>query len=338
MSLKKRLEILSAGLGQEASAAQAPEAGRRPRTTPGQLMAFREHVLQADEQVADLRKRLEQFEGATPAQRLDPHRIRSSAYANRHPDQFKTAAYETLKRDIGATQGNVEAILVRPVADSDIHDFEVVFGHRRHRACLDLGFPVLALISEVSDAELWMAMFAENLDRENLSPYETGLMYRNALARRLFASQDDLAAKVGRSKGHISQALQVADLPAEVLDAFGSPIQIQYRWAMELQKLLARDRQAVLERAQALQGERRGGQPAPKASEIYEALVRAPRARRTEIRLAGKVAAAITQRPGGLSVVFAKGSVPAARVAELKRVLAGFLAAGEAAGADEDSP
>ncbi|HSG95110.1 MAG TPA: ParB N-terminal domain-containing protein, partial [Afifellaceae bacterium] len=166
MSLKKRLESLSAGLGQEASTAQPPESARRPRTTPGQLMAFREHVLQADEQVADLRKRLELFEGATPAQRLDPKRIRPSEFANRHPDQFKTAAYETLKRDIAGTEGNVEAILVRPIAGNQAHDYEVVFGHRRHRACLELGIPVLALISEVSDAELWIAMFAENLDRE----------------------------------------------------------------------------------------------------------------------------------------------------------------------------
>jgi len=337
MSLKKRFETLSAGLGQEASAVQPAEQGRKPRTAPGQLMAFREHVLQADEQVADLRKRLEQFEGATPAQRLDPRRVRPSEYANRHPDQFKTAAYETLKRDIAATEGNVEAILVRPIPGNEVHDYEVVFGHRRHRACLDLGIPVLALIREVTDTQLWVAMFAENLDRENLSPYETGVMYRNALSRRLFASQDELAAKIGRSKGHISQAMQVAGLPADVLGAFDSPIHIQYRWAIELQKLLAKDRQEVIERVESLRGARDAGR-SMKPSEVYEALVRAPKAKRTEIRVAGKVAAAITQRPGGLSVVFSRGSVPPARVAELKRVLAGFLAAGEGAGADEDSP
>ncbi|MBK7616962.1 MAG: ParB N-terminal domain-containing protein [Burkholderiales bacterium] len=70
-------------------------------------------------------------------QLLDPTLVASSKWANRAPESYSGLPYESLKRDIEECGGNVQPIKVRGTADR----YEIVFGHRRHRACLELGIP-----------------------------------------------------------------------------------------------------------------------------------------------------------------------------------------------------
>jgi ParB family chromosome partitioning protein len=157
-----------------------------PRTGPGQMLAFRGQIQQVEGEMAALREKLRQYEGSLPTRKMDPATIRPSRWANRHESAFKTSEFAGLKADIEHAGGNVQPILVRPIKDEP-GQFELVFGHRRHRASLELGIPVLASIwvDELGDAALFAAMDRENRERADLSPYEQGVMYQRALEEQL---------------------------------------------------------------------------------------------------------------------------------------------------------
>lgn len=207
-------------------------------------------------ELTSLRERLARFEDAMPSRKLDPKFIRSSRWANRHEASFCTAAFAGLKNDIEKAGGNVQPILVRPLA-GHAGEFELVFGHRRHRACLELGIPVLASIweGELNDSELFAAMDRENRERADLSPYEQGQMYHRALEEGLFPAQRRLAEYLGVSHTWVRKALLVAQLPPAIVECFRSPLDITHRHAEKLNAALESDSRGVLKRAEKLRGQ-----------------------------------------------------------------------------------
>jgi len=232
--------------------------GATPRTGPGQMLQFRGQMLAVERELGKLRDRLKEHEGAVPTRKLDPQTIVPSRWANRHPDSFNTAEFARLKQDIELAGGNVQPISVRALIDQ-LGRYEIVFGHRRHRACSELGIPVLATIdtSAVSDHDLFSAMDRENRERADLSPYEQGTMYRRALDERLFPSNRRLAEALGVSHTWVANVLLVADIPVPVVQCFRSPLDIQHRHAKSIMAALDTDRKGVLRRAEKLRSQER---------------------------------------------------------------------------------
>jgi ParB family chromosome partitioning protein len=180
--------------------------------------------------------------------------VRPSQWSNRHADSFADAAFVELRADIESAGGNVQPVKVRPVLNGSTPDatvvaYEIVFGHRRHRACLDLGLPLLAMIAEVSDRELFETMERENRSRKNLSAWEQGRMYKRALDGGLYPSQRGLSQALGVDVSIVSKSLSLARLPDTIVAAFASPLEIQFRWAQPLAEVLQRDPDGVLARA-----------------------------------------------------------------------------------------
>ncbi|WP_298236335.1 ParB/RepB/Spo0J family partition protein [uncultured Azohydromonas sp.] len=201
------------------------------------------------QELHSLRAQVQQLEGERGAQALDARLVRPSRWANRHAVSFEDEDFAELKAEIAGAGGNVQPIKVRPLREPGADDgarYEIVFGHRRHRACLELGLPVLAVVSELDDRALFAEMDRENRSRKNLSAYEQGVMYRRALKEGLFPSQRMLAVAVGADSGNVSRAIKVAELPEEILAAFGSPLAVQFAWASDLTDALQRDREAAL--------------------------------------------------------------------------------------------
>ncbi len=187
-------------------------------------------------------------------QLLDPTLVASSKWSNRAPESYRGLPYESLKRDIGEHGGNVQPIKVRRTADR----YEIVFGHRRHRACLELGVPVLALIADVDDRTMWQEMERENRHRSDLSPFEQGCHYKLALDQGLFPSIRSMAAAIGVDASQAAKVLKIAELPEEILDAFGSPHAVHVNWAGALHKALARDPEGALRRARNVVSDKPG--------------------------------------------------------------------------------
>jgi ParB family chromosome partitioning protein len=249
--------------------------------------------------------------------KLDPKTIAGSAYANRHERSLNASDPElaALIVDI-RLRGQLEPIRVRPAATVADFEYEIVYGHRRHAACIALdaetdgGFPVLALLdakaADVRDHVL--KMYQENAARKDLSAFETGSMFANWLAEKIFASQSDLAAAVNLEQGTVAKYLAIARLPDYILTAFGDPRVISLRWAESINAALRERRESVQHLAEELANQT----PRRKPEEILSALVgigarsgKKGGAVKTEtVKIRGRTMYKIAPRGNGMQITF----------------------------------
>jgi ParB family chromosome partitioning protein len=224
---------------------------------PGAKTAIGMHAdaLFRDEKVAaennQLKQKLAEFDGAKATRKIDPTLVKPSKWANRNELSYFGSDFKELKLEIETAGGNIQPIKVRP-SKVVSGEYELVFGHRRHRACLELGIDVFALIEELDDAELFCQMDRENRARASLSPWETGVTYAKALDEGLFPSARKLSEAAAIDLSQLGKALALARLPADVIAAFPSPLDLQYRWAPLLTTALQKDPDLILSRSKEI--------------------------------------------------------------------------------------
>lgn len=276
------------------------QAGRK--TGPGEMLAFRGQMLAAEGELTRLREALQQFDDSLPTKKLDSTTVAPSRWSNRHEASYATADFIRFKSDIEHSGGNVQPILVRPV-DSNGHRYEIVFGHRRHRACLELGLPVLAAIwtAPMSDLELFAAMDRENRERADLSAWEQGTMYRKALDEQMFPSQRRLAESLGVSHTWVRKAIAVAEIPDPVVQCFRSPLELQFKHAEQISDALQVDRKGVLRRAEKLRQSERFSAAAVVAALVGKQRGAGEAAR--EIRVGGSLAGKVSWDARGQATI-----------------------------------
>ena len=189
---------------------------------------------------------------------LDTATIRESGAPNRDSSAYADVAFEQLKTNIRQAGKNISAIKVRRIKRGRSRHaaavlYEVVYGHRRLRACQELGLKVLAVIEDdMDDRAALLERVAENTGRQDFTALELGRICVHALETRLFATQRQLAAALGRDAGDVSKAIALASLPPAVIAAFSCPSDLQYRHAKPLRDAVARDLSAVLAAAQEI--------------------------------------------------------------------------------------
>ena len=180
---------------------------------------------------------------------LDPNEIRASRWMNRHESTFATHEFLKLKQEIQNAGKNIQPIKVRPVLEGG---YEIVFGHRRHRACLESGIPVWAIIESCTDdRQLWEEMDRENRGRQDLTPYERGVQYKKALEQGLYPSTRRMAQAIDVDVSLATKLVKFAKLPDEVITAFRSPNEIHVNWVGKLCDSVDRDREGLIRRAAA---------------------------------------------------------------------------------------
>ncbi|WP_241018258.1 ParB/RepB/Spo0J family partition protein [Paraburkholderia sp. Tr-20389] len=278
------------------------------------MLAFRSAMRESSDRVSQLEAQLKEYDGAVAIRALDPKTIQASKWANRQ--DFGDESFAELKSLIAEAGGNTQPIKVRPASDGD--GYEIVFGHRRHRACLELDLPVNAIVDrEITEQGQFVQMDQENRARKNLSPWEQGVWYKRALDDELWPSQNAMAKACGLSQGNISSALLVAELPAEIVGAFPSPHDIQFQAARKLSVALKKAGDEIVQRAVELAED-----PARTAQEVLAALLgagrpAAPARKEEEVGI---------ERKGDLLVIRLRASgVPQDRVEELRQLITGFL-------------
>ena len=109
--------------------------------------------------------------------------------------------------------GVLQPLLVRSMADGS---YQLVAGERRWRASRIAGLTeVPVVIKEMSDEQAMEIALIENLQREDLNPIEEaeGLQL---LIERYNLTQEEAAARVGRSRPAIANALRLLGLPDEI--------------------------------------------------------------------------------------------------------------------------
>lgn len=324
MSIKDRLRNKTEGLFIPSKADAGSAAAATPlRTGPGQMLMVNSLMKESNEKVALLELQIKEFEGALPVRLIDADKIVVSKWANRVEQSFTSKEFLELKAEIATAQGNVQPIKVRPLKDSSDR-FEIIFGHRRHRACLDLGLQVLALVEEVSDLDLFKEMDRENRSRSDPSPWEQGCSYKQALHEGLFSSLGELSKELGVDKGNASKALRLAELPDVVVKAFGSPLELQFRMAKVLGDALSANSEEILGRAKRLCEEGAGKHSSKKTLAILlgisEKVVSEKR-----VVVNGKSFATISIDAGKVSVDFVHGALNEEQTVRLQSLLEDLL-------------
>lgn len=132
--------------------------------------------------------------------------------------RFDDAALADLATSI-KNQGVVQPLIVRPQADSSPQLYEIVAGERRWRAAKLAGLTeVPVVICAYSDAEAMTVALVENLQRENLSPLEEAEALQT-LRDTHNLNQEELAAKLGKSRSAVANSLRLLQLPQACRDA-----------------------------------------------------------------------------------------------------------------------
>ena len=313
MSLKKQLEAKNAGiLDQSTSDRVDSNAGTRRvghHTAPGALLGFTSEMRDAEIREKELKEKLKTYEGALPVLRLEPDAIHLSRWANRHELNFTDKEFASFRAEIKLSGGNVQPVKVRPLADGDgKYKYELVYGQRRLRACKDEGVLVNALVEELTDQELFLAMERENKGREDLSPYELGMHYQRALDTKLWPSQNALAFGVGVTQAYVSQVLVIATLPKEVIAAFPSVLEIQVRWGKELARAIKSSKDTVLLEAKKIATSDKSFS----SKQVFDKLIGRPEPIEKDIRqlkIGGEVRAIRTAGSSEVTVRLLKGTV-----------------------------
>ena len=136
-------------------------------------------------------------------------RVRPCAFQPRK--DFTADALRELADSIQA-QGILSPLIVRPLGDN----FELIAGERRWRAAQLVGLKeVPILVREADDRTVVELALIENLQRENLNPIEEALGYAQ-LIEQFQLTQETAAAKVGKSRAVVANALRLLKLAPEL--------------------------------------------------------------------------------------------------------------------------
>lgn len=127
---------------------------------------------------------------------------------NQPRKQFDETALGELADNI-AQYGLLQPIVVRP---KGADKYEIVAGERRWRACRKAGLKTVpVVIKELTEAETMEIALIENLQRENLTPVEEARGYE-ALMKQFGLTQEQVAAKVGKSRPAVANSLRLLEL------------------------------------------------------------------------------------------------------------------------------
>ena len=111
--------------------------------------------------------------------------------------------------------GVLQPIVVRPLPD-EAGKYELVMGERRLRATKEIGLETIpAVIRETADVDMLRDALLENLHRAQLNPLEEASAYQQLLAD-FEITQEELAARIGRSRPQITNTLRLLKLPEPV--------------------------------------------------------------------------------------------------------------------------
>ncbi|MDR0417711.1 MAG: ParB/RepB/Spo0J family partition protein [Propionibacteriaceae bacterium] len=133
-----------------------------------------------------------------------------------NPDQPRTVFDPDQLAELAASiqaVGLLQPIVVRPLAEDR---YELVMGERRWRAARQAGLAKLpAVVRPTEEQDRLRDALLENLHRVQLNPLEEAAAYQQLLTD--FAiTQEELAARLQRSRPHIANTIRLLKLPPAV--------------------------------------------------------------------------------------------------------------------------
>ena len=142
-----------------------------------------------------------------PIEKIEPR-------ADQPRKRFDPEALEMLAESI-RTYGLIQPITVRPL---DSGFYQIIAGERRWRAARLAGLSdVPVVIIEADDKKAMELALIENLQRSDLNPIEEALGYQELMGTYEM-TQEQAAARVGKSRPAVANALRLLSLSPAVLE------------------------------------------------------------------------------------------------------------------------
>lgn len=145
-----------------------------------------------------------------------------------NPRQPRSVFDEDALAELAASMaqiGLLQPVVVRPTSPEPVDAgpeaavpaaYELVAGERRFRCAEHLGWDSIpAMIRPTDDGDLLRDALLENVHRAALNPLEEAAAYQQLLTD-FGCTQDELAARVGRSRPQIANTIRLLRLPAAV--------------------------------------------------------------------------------------------------------------------------
>lgn len=134
-----------------------------------------------------------------------------SLLPNPHQPRLLFEAIDELVASIQEV-GVLEPLLVR----QSTQGFQIISGERRYRAAVDAGLDEIpCIVLDVDDAQMLTIALIENLQRQDLSPFEEADGLR-ALIDRFDYTHEEVARKIGKARTSVTEALSLAVIPEDL--------------------------------------------------------------------------------------------------------------------------
>ena len=156
------------------------------------------------------------FDQETPEK--TPYKLLPIYKVEPNPDQprqdFDEEELAALSESI-AEHGIIQPLTVREL---DSGYYQIIAGERRWRAARMAGLSeVPAIVMEADDRKVKELALIENLQRQDLNPVEEALGYQSLMAD-YGLTQEEAAARVGKSRPSVANALRLLNLPDPLLE------------------------------------------------------------------------------------------------------------------------
>ena len=168
---------------------------------------------------------------------IDPKHCEPWEFANRHNDEMGdiTGLMESI-----SSNNQLQPALVRshPTPHDGIK-YEIIFGRRRHQACLNLEKPFLVILKkDMTFQEALSCQHSENKCRDDVSPYSDSIIYKKVLDSGLFKNQKELACNLNISKQTLSDILSFTKIPKDLLKLIPNPHALSISMAKKIVSLV----------------------------------------------------------------------------------------------------
>ena len=144
-------------------------------------------------------------------QYIAPQFLHRNPFQTRVDDQSVDSLVDKMN-DVGF----IGSLTARPHPDQIGH-YQIAFGHRRLAAAEKAKIDVPVVVRELTDLDMLLQAFSENREREDLTPWEDGIMFLQ-MDRKFGLTQDEIARRVGEGKnekidrGYVRNRIFLAEL------------------------------------------------------------------------------------------------------------------------------
>lgn len=149
----------------------------------------------------------------------DSDNIENVSIADIKPSPYQPRKFENDESLIELANSIKEKGVIQPIIIRKKGDFfELIAGERRLRASKLAGLQTIpAIVKNFSDEEAAQIALIENIQREDLNPFDEALAYKK-LIENFNYTQEELAEKLGKNRATIANTLRLLNLPKQIIE------------------------------------------------------------------------------------------------------------------------